>query len=186
MTAASSPTCAASGHPRPAPSARAGAGLGHDVVRIAERQFAKVLEAALRDGVPRHTPAVESIRHTCASTPPPIMSYQGLVLTLCYRRRHDRVNIVYDLRIRLYCLPQATGRTTHRTPLRGDLRVDSIDLSSYRVTDAFLGAPFIDVDDWRDEPVPHRYVHGGFEGTSTRFAFCYPPAEGYQGRLFQP
>jgi len=30
--------------------------------------------------------------------------------------------------------------------------------------------PYLDVDEWRDEPVLHRYVHGGFGGTATRFS----------------
>lgn len=61
-----------------------------------------------------------------------------------------------------------------------------IDPTGYHVTDGFFGAPYVDVDEWRDAPVPHRNVHGGFEGTDTRFAFCYPPAEVYRGRLYQP
>ena len=52
--------------------------------------------------------------------------------------------------------------------------------------DATFGAPFIDVDEWRDEPVPHRYVHGGFEGGDTLFSIYFPPAERYEGRFFQP
>src|SRR5580704_13936519 len=28
--------------------------------------------------------------------------------------------------------------------------------------------PYMDVDEWRDTPVHHRYVHGGFKGTETR------------------
>ena len=32
--------------------------------------------------------------------------------------------------------------------------------------------PYLDVDEWRDVPVRHRYVHGGFAGTETRFSFC--------------
>jgi len=51
--------------------------------------------------------------------------------------------------------------------------------------DTRFGAPYIDVDEWRDEPVRHRYVHGGFEDTHTRFSFYFPPAEKYQGRFFQ-
>src|SRR5262245_29473733 len=51
--------------------------------------------------------------------------------------------------------------------------------------DPRFGAPFIDVDEWRDQPVRHRYVHGGFEDTHTRFSFYMPPAEKYQGRFFQ-
>jgi hypothetical protein len=62
----------------------------------------------------------------------------------------------------------------------------NIDLTSYAVTDDFFGAPYIDEDEWRDTPVRHRWIHGGFEGTDTRFAFCFPPQEQWQGRLFQP
>jgi hypothetical protein len=46
-------------------------------------------------------------------------------------------------------------------------------------------AAFIDVDEWRDAPRPHRYVHGGFEGTHTRFSFYFPPKELYRGRFYQ-
>ena len=46
--------------------------------------------------------------------------------------------------------------------------------------------PFVDVDEWRDEPVRHRYVHGGFEGTECRFSLYFPEAKRYQGRFFQP
>jgi hypothetical protein len=47
-------------------------------------------------------------------------------------------------------------------------------------------APFIDIDEWRDEPVRHRYVHGGFKDTELLFSFYFPPKEQYQGRFFQP
>ena len=36
--------------------------------------------------------------------------------------------------------------------------------------DSLFAKPYIDVDEWRNEPVRHRYVHGGFEGTETRFS----------------
>jgi hypothetical protein len=48
-----------------------------------------------------------------------------------------------------------------------------------------LGAPYIDIDEMRDEPRPHRYVHGGFEESHTRFSFYFPPKELYRGRFFQ-
>jgi hypothetical protein len=48
-----------------------------------------------------------------------------------------------------------------------------------------FGAPFIDVDEWREEPRRHRYVHGGFQDSHTRFSFYLPPPELYNGRLFQ-
>jgi hypothetical protein len=43
----------------------------------------------------------------------------------------------------------------------------------------------VDVEEWRDQPVRHRYVHGGFKGTETRFSFYLPPKEQYHGRFFQ-
>src|SRR6516162_5710734 len=52
--------------------------------------------------------------------------------------------------------------------------------------DPLYKTPFTDVDEWRDEPVRHRYVHGGFEGTDLRFSFYFPPVERYEGRFFQP
>ena len=33
--------------------------------------------------------------------------------------------------------------------------------------------PYIDVDEWRNEPVRHHYIHGGFEGTLTKFCFYF-------------
>lgn len=50
--------------------------------------------------------------------------------------------------------------------------------------DSMFDKPYIDVDEWRDQPVRHRYVHGGFEGTECRFSFYFPPAERYEGRFF--
>jgi hypothetical protein len=46
--------------------------------------------------------------------------------------------------------------------------------------------PFLDVDEWRDHPVRHRYVHGGFRGTDLLFSIYFPPKDQYQGRFFQP
>jgi hypothetical protein len=53
----------------------------------------------------------------------------------------------------------------------------------YVVTDVFFGAPWLDVDEERAEPRPHRYVHGGFAGTDTRFSMYFPPAAEYGGRF---
>jgi hypothetical protein len=46
--------------------------------------------------------------------------------------------------------------------------------------------PFVDIDEWRDEPVRHRYVHGGFRDTDLRYSVYFPPPERYEGRFFQP
>lgn len=51
--------------------------------------------------------------------------------------------------------------------------------------DPLFKDPYVDVDEWRDSPVRHRYVHGGFTGTNARFSFYFPPKEQYQGRFFQ-
>lgn len=52
-------------------------------------------------------------------------------------------------------------------------------------TDPLFAEPYVDIDEWRDAPVRHRYVHGGFKGTDTRFSFYLPPKGQYQGRFFQ-
>jgi len=44
--------------------------------------------------------------------------------------------------------------------------------------------PFVDIDEQRSDPVPHRYVSGGFRGTDARFSFYFPPEEQYEGRFF--
>jgi hypothetical protein len=51
--------------------------------------------------------------------------------------------------------------------------------------DQLFAEPYVDVDEWRDLPARHRYVHGGFKGTDTRFSFYFPVNEQYQGRFFQ-
>ena len=68
------------------------------------------------------------------------------------------------------------------TPASSDLTTATI---SYDTEDAMFGQPYIDIDEWRDAPVRHRYVHGGFTGTDTRFSYYFPPAEQYDGRFFQ-
>jgi Tannase and feruloyl esterase len=61
-----------------------------------------------------------------------------------------------------------------------------IDLSGYVTTDLFFGAPYLEVDEERERPSPHRFVQGGFDGTDTQWAFYFPPVECYRGRMFQP
>ena len=53
-------------------------------------------------------------------------------------------------------------------------------------TDPVFNEPFVDVDEWRDTPVRHRYVHGGFRDTDCRFSMYFPNPRQYQGRFFQP
>ncbi len=51
--------------------------------------------------------------------------------------------------------------------------------------DEMFNEPYVDIDEWRGLPVRHRYVHGGFAETETRFSVYLPPAESYEGRFFQ-
>ena len=44
--------------------------------------------------------------------------------------------------------------------------------------------PFIDIEETRLAPVPHTYLHGGFEGTHVRFALYCPPKESFRDRFF--
>ena len=50
--------------------------------------------------------------------------------------------------------------------------------------DPLFGDPFIAVNEWREEPQPHVYIHGGFTGTEARFSFYFPPEGQYEGRFF--
>ena len=72
--------------------------------------------------------------------------------------------------------------------------------------DPRFNQPYIDIREWREEPMDapvfaggittqqggaapfkarHLYVHGGFTDTDAKFSFCFPPEEEYQGRFFQ-
>nr|WP_231780301.1 hypothetical protein [Spirosoma sp. KNUC1025] len=55
----------------------------------------------------------------------------------------------------------------------------------YTTKDTLFSQPYVDRDEWREKPVRHRYVHGGFMGTDARFSFYFPPKETYQGHFFQ-
>lgn len=45
--------------------------------------------------------------------------------------------------------------------------------------DMYFSNPYIDVEEWRDKPVRHYYIHGGFKGTEidgtneARFCFIF-------------
>src|ERR1700712_2799510 len=71
--------------------------------------------------------------------------------------------------------------------------------------DPRFNQPYIDIEEWRDEPeevlnilgyttqlkgtsafkVRHLYVHGGFTGTDARFTMYFPEPAKYQGRFYQ-
>jgi Tannase and feruloyl esterase len=62
----------------------------------------------------------------------------------------------------------------------------ALDCTGYTANDAHFGAPYVDRDEWHDEPHGHRRVHGGFADCDTRFTFYFPPLDEWQGRLIMP
>ena len=51
--------------------------------------------------------------------------------------------------------------------------------------DTLFKDPFVDIDETRKDPLPHRYIHGGF-ADGTRFSFYFPiKKEDFTGRFFQ-
>lgn len=52
--------------------------------------------------------------------------------------------------------------------------------------DPLFTTPFIDVDEMREAPEPHRYVHGGFRDSDLRFSMYFPPEKIYEGRFLHP
>lgn len=57
--------------------------------------------------------------------------------------------------------------------------------NSFVTEDSVFLKPYIDIDEWREKPLRHHYVHGGFEGTSTKFSFYFPEKEKFAGHFFQ-
>lgn len=49
--------------------------------------------------------------------------------------------------------------------------------------DSMYAEPYLIMNELRDDPVPHRYVHGGFKGTEACFSFYFPPSDKYQRRF---
>src|SRR3546814_6653996 len=45
------------------------------------------------------------------------------------------------------------------------MTTQTIEMDSYRPRDGYFGKPYIDRDEYREKPWPHRNVHGGFENT---------------------
>jgi hypothetical protein len=51
--------------------------------------------------------------------------------------------------------------------------------------DSLFDQPYVMMDETRTDPVPHRYLHGGFSGTDARFSLYFPTLDQYRGRFFQ-
>lgn len=64
--------------------------------------------------------------------------------------------------------------------------IQKVSPDGYCVRDGYFGKPYIDRDEWREKPYPHRNIHGGFADTDTRFTFYFPVAEEWDGRMYHP
>src|ERR1700749_2786254 len=62
----------------------------------------------------------------------------------------------------------------------------ALETDSYKGRDGYFGKAYIDRDEYREKPYPHRNVHGGFENTDTRFTFYFPAKEEWGGRMYHP
>ncbi len=49
--------------------------------------------------------------------------------------------------------------------------------------DPLFQDPYIEVEELRSTPEPHRYLHGGFKNSAARFSFYFPDESRYQGRF---
>jgi hypothetical protein len=78
------------------------------------------------------------------------------------------------------CAGLVLAAVSTSAPLAADAASDQAEPA-----EAMFAQPYVDIDEWRDVPVRHRYVHGGFKGTEARFSFYFPPKEQYHGRFFQ-
>ncbi len=80
---------------------------------------------------------------------------------------------------------QSAGHIAPIAPITEQAVTPTINAATFQTTDELFAKPYIDVQEWRDGPVRHFYIHGGFEGTDTRFSYYFPPVDQYEGRFFQ-
>ncbi len=86
----------------------------------------------------------------------------------------------------LWCLTHAQiAPANSEAPVPVAAIADTAPKANNSVADPMFANPYVDIDEWRDTPVRHRYVHGGFTGTDMRFSFYLPPKDRFQGRFFQ-
>lgn len=69
--------------------------------------------------------------------------------------------------------------------MHAPIRAIAVNSEGYTASDSLFAEPYIDRQEWRDRPVRHYYVHGGFKGTDTRFSYYLPEAKVYEGRFYQ-
>ena len=88
--------------------------------------------------------------------------------------------IVFAALMRIASTPAAAAGPACASPLPGAPMFVTAGCVDPRYNDQY-----VDVDEQRTAPVPHRYIHGGFKGTDAKFSFYFPVKEQFQGRFFQ-
>src|SRR5580765_4027192 len=88
-----------------------------------------------------------------------------------------------NLRKGLFILFVLTSYITHAQ--NNLTQMNDVLIQKFTTKDTMFKAPYINIDEWRDKPVRHHYIHGGFKGTDTCFSFYFPPKEKYEGHFFQ-
>src|SRR6478736_990973 len=115
------------------------------------------------------------------------MTEYSLIQRLCHwssRAARPRTSAAHTRALLALVIPWAIASAS--TPAFGQGSAATANVRpDTSVRDSLFTQPYTDVDEWRDTPVRHRYVHGGFKGTETRFSFYFPPAAQYQRRFFQ-
>lgn len=86
-------------------------------------------------------------------------------------KQFNKIQIQHFLTILLIFLVVVPGAKTFA---QNELKLDTV-----------FKNPYIDKEEWRDLPVRHKYLHGGFKGTDTKFSFYFPTNKTYKGRFFQ-
>ncbi len=90
-----------------------------------------------------------------------------------------RTRILYlTLTLSILCLDKVSAQT--------NLVQQSQELAkAFSTKDTLFKSPFIDIDEWREKPIRHRYIHGGFHSNKTRFSLYLPEKSQYRGRFYQ-
>jgi hypothetical protein len=133
-----------------------------------------------------------------------VMGNMNITGTGIENRLHWVMDVKKPMRIKVTCEVVVEGDTLSGTAklgifgkakmtgrrISGDTPATIVDddSPSQRVdaesVDAQFNRPYVEVSEWREQPVPHRYVRGGFAGTDARFSFYFPPKDKYEGRFF--
>jgi hypothetical protein len=133
------------------------------------------------------------------------MGNMNITGTASENRLHWVMDVKKPMRIKVTCEVVVEGDTLSGTAklgifgkakmtgrrIAGDVPATIVhddDSASQRVdaesVDPQFNRPHVEVSEWRQHPVPHRYVRGGFAGTDARFSFYFPPKDKYGGRFF--